>query len=68
MNLPWKRVFRFGLLLHGGAPFELSSRPWYALPRIVGPDRPGTWPPQSQRHCGQVWWVYRTFLCRTTDS
>jgi hypothetical protein len=49
-------------------PLSIHPRSWYALPRIVGPDRPGTWPPQSQRHCGQAWWVYRTFLCRTTDS
>jgi hypothetical protein len=66
--LPWKRVFRLGLLLQSGAPFDRSSKLWSVLVRIVGPDRSGTWPPQKQRHCGQVWWVYGTFLRRTADD
>lgn len=39
--LPWKRVFRLGLLLQSGAPFGRSSQSWFVLLRIVGPDRSG---------------------------
>lgn len=40
--LPWKRVFRLGLLLRSGAPFDRSSRSWFVLVRMFGPDHPGT--------------------------
>ena len=40
--MPWKRVFRLGLLLQSGAPFDRSSKSWFVLVRIVGPDHPGT--------------------------
>jgi hypothetical protein len=62
---------RLGLLLQSGAPFDRSSKSWFILVRIVGPDRSGTWPPQNQRHYGQVWWVHGTHSCvppRTFDS
>lgn len=62
---------RLGLLLQSGAPFHSSSKSWFVLVRIVGPDRSGKWPPQDQRHCGQVWWVYGTHSCvapRMIDS
>jgi hypothetical protein len=54
--------------LKSGAPFDRSSKSWSVSVRIVGPDRSGSWPPQDQRHCGQVWWVYGTFLRRTADD
>ena len=40
----WKRVFPLGLLLQSGTPFDRSSKSWFVLVRIVGPDRSGTWP------------------------
>jgi len=40
--LPWKRVFRLGLLLQSGAPFDRSSESWSIPLRTVGPDRFGT--------------------------
>jgi hypothetical protein len=50
MNLPWKRVFRFGLLLHDGAPFEHSPKvvvcsaaySWSGSPRNVATAEPAT--------------------------
>ena len=32
---------RLGLLPQSGGPFDRSSKSWFVLVRIVGPDRPG---------------------------
>ena len=59
---------RLGLLLQSGAPFDRSSKSWFVLVRLVGPDRSGTSATAETTVLrSSVVGVWYTFLRCTTD-